>query len=101
MKRYNQAMPSGIPQPSRRSQAANNTGQEALYLKSLVERQVRVQVKLRDGELLQGVIEYFDANMLRLNRDGKPNLFLYKHHIHTLCEEPRKRISGNTGLRTA
>jgi host factor-I protein len=94
-------MPNSTPPAGRRSQAANHTGQEALYLKSLVDRQVRVQIKLRDGELLQGVVEYFDANMLRLNREGKPNLFLYKHHIHTLSEEPRKRLSGNGGNRPA
>lgn len=79
-------------QTGRKSQAANNTGQEALYLRSLVDRQVRVQIKLRDGERLFGMIEYFDANMIRLTREGKPNLFLYKHHIHAITEDNRKRM---------
>ena len=67
------------------------TGQEALYLRSLSERQVVVQVKLRDGETVRGWIEYFDDAMLRLTREGKPNLFIYKHQIRTISEAGRSR----------
>jgi len=62
------------------------TGQEALYLRSLSDRQVNVQIKLRDGETVRGWIEYFDDVMLRLTRVGKPNLFIYKHQISTVSE---------------
>ena len=31
-------------------------------------------VKLRGGETVRGWIEYFDDGMLRLTREGKPNL---------------------------
>ena len=65
---------------------AGETGQEALYLKSLSERQVSVNIKLRDGEQVSGWIEYFDDMMLRLTRDGKPNLFIYKSQIRTVTE---------------
>jgi len=62
------------------------TGQEALYLKSLSERQVQVAIKMRDGETVTGWIEYFDDMMLRLTREGKPNLFIYKTQIRTITE---------------
>ena len=62
------------------------TGQEALYLRSLSERQVNIEIKLRDGETVRGWIEYFDEGMLRLTREGKPNLFIYKHQIRTVTE---------------
>ena len=73
------------------------TGQEALYLKSLSERQVAVTVKLRDGEAVSGWIEYFDDMMVRLTRDGKPNLFIYKAQIRTISESGgmERRRSGN------
>ena len=67
------------------------TGQEALYLKSLSERQVPVQIKLRDGEVVSGWIEYFDDMMLRLTREGRPNLFIYKSQIRTLTENTPMR----------
>ena len=68
------------------------TGQEALYLRSLSERQVPVSIKLRDGETVRGWIEYFDDGMLRLTREGKPNLFIYKHQIRTITEAGKRRM---------
>src|SRR5882762_5682826 len=76
--RYNVAMP--LQNASRRRQKSpppGETGQEALYLRFLSEKQVSVHVKLRDGETVTGWIEYFDDRMIRLTREGKPNLFIY------------------------
>jgi host factor-I protein len=69
------------------------TGQEALYLRFLSEKQVPVSVKLRDGETVSGWIEYFDDRMIRLTREGKPNLFIYKHQIRTITETAVRRRS--------
>ena len=69
-----------------KSPPSGETGQEALYLKSLSERQVQVTVKLRDGEAVNGWIEYFDDMMVRLTREGKPNLFIFKTQIRTITE---------------
>ena len=89
--RYNSVVP---PQnASRRRQKSpppGDTGQEALYLRFLSEKQVAVKVKLRDGETLTGWIEYFDDRMIRLTRDGAPNLFIYKHQIRTITENSRR-----------
>jgi len=69
------------------------TGEEALYLRSLSDRQISVAIKLHDGETVCGWIEYFDDGMLRLTREGKPNLFIYKHQIQTITESGRRRTS--------
>jgi host factor-I protein len=85
------------PLPSRRRSKTpppGETGQEALYLRSLSERQIVVAVKLRDGETVRGWIEYFDDGMLRLTRDGKPNLFIYKHQIRSIAEVGRGQRRG-------
>ena len=87
------------PLPSRRRSKTpppGETGQEALYLRSLSDRQVQVTIKLRDGETVRGWIEYFDDGMLRLTREGKPNLFIYKHQIRTITESGRRRDSTLT-----
>ncbi len=65
-----------------------------MYLRSLSERQVQVAIKLQDGETVRGWIEYFDDGMLRLTREGKPNLFIYKQQIQTISE-----VSGRRGAR--
>ena len=70
----------------RKGAPSNETGQEALYLKSLSDRQVSVSIKLRDGEVVNGWIEYFDDMMVRLTREGRPNLFIYKSQIRTITE---------------
>ena len=82
----------------RRSKAPppGDTGQEALYLRSLSDRPVVVTVKLRDGETVRGWIEYFDDTMLRLTREGQPNLFIYKHQIRSIAEAGRRRESRTT-----
>jgi host factor-I protein len=82
------------PLSSRRRPKApppGETGQEALYLRSLSDRQINVAIKLHDGETVRGWIEYFDDGMLRLTREGKPNLFIYKHQIQTITESGRRR----------
>ena len=79
--------------PRRRSKTTppGETGQEGLYLRSLCDRQVIVNIKLRDGETVRGWIEYFDDSMLRLTRENLPNLFIYKHQIRTISEVGRRR----------
>ncbi len=85
-------MPPRQPPALRRSKSipSGQSGQEALYLRFLSEKQVPVHVKLRDGEVVQGWIEYFDDHMIRLTRNGKPNLFIYKEQIHTISEHGRR-----------
>lgn len=76
------------------------TGQEALYLRSLSERQVIVAVKLRDGEVVRGWIEYFDDAMLRLTREGHPNLFIYKSQIRSISEVGRRSLFNSASRPT-
>ena len=63
--------PDNSPRRRQKTPPPGETGQEALYLRSLSERQVPVHVKLRDGETVSGWIEYFDDRMIRLTREGK------------------------------
>ena len=67
------------------------TFQEAAYLKGLGEKQTPVSVKLHSGEVMRGWIEYYDQNMVRLTREGAPNLFIFKHQIMYIAEDRRKR----------
>ncbi len=89
--RYNIDMPPlNASRRRQKSPPPGDTGQEALYLRFLSEKQVRVSVKLHDGETVSGWIEYFDDRMIRLTREGKPNLFIYKNQIRTITEQARR-----------
>jgi host factor-I protein len=78
-----------------KSPPPGETGQEALYLRSLSERQVTITIKLRDGETVTGFIEYFDDRMIRLTRQNQPNLFIYKEQIRTITEQTRREDPRN------
>ena len=67
------------------------TSEEAAYLKSLGEKQKPVSIKLADGEVVKGWIEYYDKNMVRLTREDQPNLFIFKHEIMYIAEDSGKR----------
>jgi host factor-I protein len=91
---YNQMVTPPVSHLRRsRTPPPGDTGQEALYLRSLSDRHVSVQIQLRDGETIDGWIEYFDDGMIRITRDGHPNLFIYKHQIRTITEMTRRRLS--------
>jgi host factor-I protein len=63
------------------------TSQEAVYLKLLGEKQKPVNIKLADGEVVHGWVEYYDKNMVRLTRAHEPNLFIFKHEIMYIAED--------------
>ena len=93
---YNASMsfrpPHGSPNAKRgRTPPPEDTFEEANFLKTLGEKQKPVSVKLMDGQTVQGWIEYYDKNMVRLTRQGAPNLFIFKHEIMYIAEENGKK----------
>ena len=88
---HGQGSAGGFRKP--RSVPPEETSEEAAYLKSLGEKQKLITVKLADGEMVQGWIEYYDKNMIRLTREsqGQPNLFIFKHEIVYISEDGGKR----------
>jgi len=80
--------PGNSPSKKPKAPPPDETHEEAAYLKSLGEKQKIVSVKLRGGEVVKGWVEYYDKNMIRLTRDGEPNLFIFKHEIMYIAEEP-------------
>ena len=94
---YNACMsfraPQGNPNAGKRGRTPppDETFEEAAFLKSLGEKQKPVSIKLMHGETVRGWIEYYDKNMLRLTREGAPNLFIFKHEIMYIAEDGKKK----------
>src|SRR5258708_39536162 len=76
------------PPPGKSARAPEQTFEEAKYLKQLIENSTPVRVRLADGEEVVGTIEYYDQSFIRLTRKGEANLFIFKHDIKYLTEEP-------------
>jgi len=83
----------GNPNASKRGRTPppEDTHEEAAFLKFLGEKQKPVSVKLMDGQTVHGWIEYYDRNMVRLTREGAPNLFIFKHEIMYIAEDVGKK----------
>ena len=85
-----------------RTPPPEDTHQEAAYLKMLGEKQHPVSIRLVDGSVIHGWIEYYDRRMVRLTREGEPNLFIFKHEIAYIAEDiaspsrPMGEKSGNS-----
>jgi host factor-I protein len=81
--------PRGSPHAGKkgRTPPPEETFEEAAFLKALGEKQKPVSIKLMDGQVVRGWIEYYDKNMVRLTREGGPNLFIFKHEIMYIAEE--------------
>jgi host factor-I protein len=74
------AGPKKVPPPE-------TTNAENFYYQKQMQGKTPMVVVLRDGEQLHGVIEWYDRNCIKLNRDGGPNLVVYKPSIKYMYKE--------------
>ena len=73
--------------PPKRTPPPDVTGNEAAYLAKLREAKTPVAVELLDGEVVRGWVEYYDRDMIKINRHSGPNVFVRKKHIRFLQED--------------
>jgi sRNA-binding regulator protein Hfq len=46
-----------------------------------MQSKTQMTIVLKDGEVIKGVIEWYDKSCLKVNRDGEPNLLIFKSNI--------------------
>lgn len=57
------------------------TGEETLFLARHREQETPLAVHLVDGEVVRGRIEYYDREMVKIERPEKPHFFIRKSSI--------------------
>ncbi len=57
------------------------TNAENFYYLKQMQSKTPMTIVLKDGETLKGVIEWYDKGCLKVNREGEPNLLVYKSNI--------------------
>jgi len=72
----------------RRPVPPESTGAEVNYLFKNKEARTPMVVRLTDGEEVRGVIEYYDRDMIKINREPGPNVFIRKAHIRYMYKDP-------------
>ena len=75
------------------------TNAENFYYVKQMQARTPMVVVLQDGEQIQGVIEWYDKNCIKVNREAGPNLLIYKPNIKYLYKEEDKQsdTGENTG----
>jgi sRNA-binding regulator protein Hfq len=69
------------PDVQKRSSPPEQTNAENFYYLKQMQSKTRMTIVLSDGETLHGVIEWYDKDCLKVNREGDPNLLIYKWNI--------------------
>ena len=69
------------PPIAKKSTPPDQTNAEQFYYSKQMQSKTHMIVVLTDGEQLEGVIEWYDRDCLKLNRIGAPNLLLFKQCI--------------------
>ncbi len=64
------------------------TNAENFYYQKQMQSRTPMVIVLRDGEEIHGIIEWYDRNCIKVNReDGDPNLMIYKPAIKYMFKE--------------
>jgi len=63
------------------------TNAENFYYQKQMQGKTSMVIVLRDGEQIHGVIEWYDKNCLKVNRNSGPNLVIYKPAIKYMFKE--------------
>jgi host factor-I protein len=82
----------GLRAPSSRKMVPpEQTNAEAFYYLKQMQARTPIVVRLLDGEEVRGWIEWYDKDVLKVNREGAPNLLIPKHAIKYLYKQEEER----------
>lgn len=73
--------------PTKKPVPPDQTNAENFYYMKQMQSKTPMVVMMKDGEILKGVIEWYDKTCLKFNREGAPNLLLYKHNIKYMYKD--------------
>ncbi len=68
-------------QVRKRTPPPMETNAELFYYKKQIDSHTPMVIVLRDGEEIEGTIEWYDRGALKVNRQDAPNLLLLKRNI--------------------
>jgi host factor-I protein len=73
--------------PGRKVTPPDQTNAENFYYQKQMQARTPMVVVLSDGEEVHGIIEWYDRNCIKLNRNGVPNVMIYKPAIKYMYKE--------------
>jgi host factor-I protein len=77
--------------PTKKAAPSEQTNAENFYYQKQMQTKTPMVIVLRDGEEVHGFIEWYDKTCIKLNRNGAPNLMIYKPAIKYMFKEGEVR----------
>jgi sRNA-binding regulator protein Hfq len=88
--------PSSMPsqQSPKRIHPPTDTFAENYYYLKQMSKKTPMAVVFNDGQIIEGYIEWYDRNCIKLNRDNAPNLLVFKSGIKFMYKLSEGKESG-------
>jgi host factor-I protein len=72
---------------ARKSPPPDQTNAENFYYQKQMQGKTPMVIVLTDGEEVHGMIEWYDKACIKVNRNGAPNVMIYKPSIKYMYKE--------------
>jgi sRNA-binding regulator protein Hfq len=82
------------PNSTRKAAPPEQTNAENFYYQKQMQARTPMVVVLTDGEEIHGVIEWYDKACIKVNRNGSPNVMIYKPSIKYMYKEGENSKKG-------
>ena len=73
--------------PQKRPTPPDQTNAEKLYYVKQMQSKTQKKNTHKDKKNLKGSIEWYDRSCLKVNRDGEPNVLVYKSNIKYMFKD--------------
>ncbi len=78
--------PSHPPRAKKEKPPYQTHAENYYYLKQMRNKTPMIIV-FQDGEVVKGRIEWYDEKVIKVHRDGEPNLLVFKHAIKYILKD--------------
>ena len=83
------------PVPSKKPAPPELTHAENFYWVKQMQSRTPMVVVLEGGEVLRGIIEWYDRDCIKLTREGEPNLMIFKRVIRYVHKDGEESSNGD------
>ena len=83
--------PERVVSAPKKAPPPEQTHAENFYYQKQMQTKTPMVIVLRDGDSMQGVIEWYDKSCIKVIRNGQPNVLIYKSAIKYIFKASEER----------
>jgi host factor-I protein len=82
------------PAPSKKPAPPESTHAENFYWVKQMQSRTPMAIVLDNGDVLRGIVEWYDKDCIKLTRQGSPNLMIFKRVIKYVHKDGEESSQG-------